>query len=65
MSGEKGMTEEPKNLFMRFPRTKIIREDKEAIWLDLGDAMRFLEQVMGAMTHPDMAVVRKDQEVGE
>lgn len=53
------MNEEPKNLFMRFPRSKIIREDNEAIWLDLGDAMQFLEQVMGAITHPDMAVARK------
>ena len=53
------MSEEPKNLFLRFPKTKIIREDKEAIWLDLGNAEEFLEQVMGAITHPDMAVVRK------
>lgn len=54
------MSEEPKNLFLRFPKTKIIRDDKEAIWLDLGNAEEFLEQVMGAITHPDMAVVRKE-----
>lgn len=52
--------EEPKNLFMRFHKSQILREDKEAIWLDLGDAMQFLEQVMGAMTNPNMAVVRKE-----
>ena len=55
------MSEEPKNLFMRFPKTKIIREDRESIWLDLGNAEEFLEQVMGAITHPDMAVVRKEE----
>lgn len=53
------MSEEPKNLFMRFHKSQIVREDKEVIWMNLGDAMQFLEQVMGAITNPNMAVVRK------
>lgn len=51
--------EKPKNLFMRFHKSQIVREDEEAIWIDLGDAMQYLEQVMGAITNPNMAVVRK------
>lgn len=30
------------------------------VWLNLGDAMEFLEQVMGAITNPNMAVMRKE-----
>ena len=51
--------EEPKSLFMRFNKSQIVREGEEAIWMNLGEAMQFLEQVMGAITNPNMAVVRK------
>ena len=51
--------EEPKSLFMRFHKSQIVREDEEVIWMNLGDAMQFLEQVMRAITNPNMAVVRE------
>ena len=55
------MTEEPNTLIMRFPKENIIKEDRQTVWIQVDDAMGFLEQMTKAFVNPNMAVVRKDE----
>ena len=51
------MTEEPNTLIMRFPRKNIIKEDEKTVWIQVDDAMGFLEQMAMTFVNPHMAVV--------
>ena len=54
------MTDEPKNLIMRFHKSKIIRETEDTIMLNLGNPEEFFRLLAGAMTNPGMAVTKKE-----
>lgn len=55
------MDEDNKSLKLRVPKERVVYDKNLQIyWVDLGDAEKFLMQLMGAMTNPGMAVVRKD-----
>lgn len=54
------MTEEPNTLIMRFPKGNIIKEDEKTVWIQVDDAMGFLEQMTKAFVNPNMAVVSGD-----
>lgn len=49
--------EEPKNLIMSFRNIQIARDGKEPIWMTPGEAMQFLEHIMGAVNDPYIDVV--------
>ena len=49
--------EEPKNLIMSIRNIQIVGEGKEPIWMTPGDAMQFLEHVMGEVNNPYIEVV--------
>ena len=53
--------DEDKSLKLRVPKERVVYDEKlKVYWVDLGDAEKFMMQLMGAMTNPGMAVVRKD-----
>lgn len=49
--------EEPKNLIMSIRNIQVVGEGKGPIWMTPGDAMQFLEHVMGAINNPYLEVV--------
>lgn len=53
--------DDDKSLKLRVPKERVVFDEKlQVYWVDLGDSEKFLIQLMGAMTNPGMAVVRKD-----
>lgn len=53
--------DDDKSLKLRVPKERVVfDENLQVYWVDLGDSEKFLMQLMGAMTNPGMAVVRKD-----
>ena len=53
--------DDDKSLKLRVPKERVVfDEEQQVYWVDLGDSEKFLIQLMGAMTNPGMAVVRKD-----
>lgn len=54
--------DDDKSLKLRVPKERVVfDENLQVYWVDLGDSEKFLMQLMGAMTNPGMAVVRKDE----
>ena len=51
------VTEEPNTLIMRFPKGNIVREDEKTVWIQVDDAIGFLQQMTKAFVNPNMAVV--------
>ena len=49
--------EESKNLIMSIHKIQLVGEGKGPVWMTFGDAMQFLEHVMGAINNPHMEVV--------
>lgn len=53
--------DDDKSLKLRVPKERVVYDKNlKVYWVDLGDSEKFLMQLMGAMTNPGMAVVRKD-----
>lgn len=53
--------DDDKSLKLRIPEERVVYDEEHKVyWVDLGDADKFLMQLMGAMSNPGMAVVRKD-----
>lgn len=53
--------DDDKSLKLRVPKERVVfDENLQVYWVDLGDSEKFLMQLMGAVTNPGMAVVRKD-----
>lgn len=53
--------DDDKSLKLRVPKERVVfDENLQVYWVDLGDSEKFLMQLMGAMSNPGMAVVRKD-----
>lgn len=53
--------DDDKSLKLRVPKERVVFDEKlQVYWVDLGDSEKFLMQLMGAMSNPGMAVVRKD-----
>ena len=53
--------DDDKSLKLRVPKERVVFDEKlQVYWVDLGDSEKFMMQLMGAMSNPGMAVVRKD-----